>query len=251
MLGGLPEKRRRNLEQRLLTDEALFERVSVFENEVVYDYSIGALSAREAQHLEANFLVTPEGQRKLSFFNALKNNLGNAPEPARPSRQTVSWKRYLPGFLRQPAPFAQISAALAVLLVALGVTWLLWQTWHQRTRPPATLVVTLAPEQLRSKEGGVRERLELSGEVGFVKLQLRLRANDYESYRAEVLTDLAESRLREDGLRASAGTDGQIVVFKVPAERLDPGDYQLVLSGLTPQGNYEVVGRYYFRALRK
>lgn len=252
MLGELEQGRRRRLERKLLTDAEFFERVSVVENEVIYDYLIGAISEREAKQLEANFLSTPEGQQKLRFLGALKKSVEGLPEPAPPL--PLSWKRLLPDFLRQPSPLAKTSGAFAALLIAVAATWLLLGVWNKvgpSPSPQSTLVATLVPGQFRGTEDGTGNHLTLQGDVGLVELRLQLRAADRQTYRAELLTDLSEKRLQQDGLTAGTGPEGKFVAWAVPPGVLEGGDYQVALSSLRPDGSYEVIDKYYFRVLRR
>jgi hypothetical protein len=85
-----------------------------------------------------------------------------------------------------------------------------------------------------------------------VRLQLSLRRkSEHPSYRVVLRTlDGAEVWSRS-GLSARRSGPGQAVVVQLPTRLLAGGDYELVLAGATPNGDYEDVDEYYFRIVKK
>jgi anti-sigma factor RsiW len=53
------------------------------------------------------------------------------------------------------------------------------------------------------------------------------------------------------GLKATPFGGEQRVTFSVPARSLPAGDYELIVSGITPDGHTEGVGRYYLHVVRR
>ncbi len=53
-----------------------------------------------------------------------------------------------------------------------------------------------------------------------------------------------------NNLRATSSGDFQRVVLKVPTNNTTPGDYELVLSGVTSEGDTESVGKYFLKIVR-
>ncbi|MCS6804895.1 MAG: hypothetical protein RMM98_14595 [Acidobacteriota bacterium] len=51
--------------------------------------------------------------------------------------------------------------------------------------------------------------------------------------------------MQRSGLRAQQPEGGRIVSLLVPARRLKPGQYELTLRGVKPDGELEDVGFYY------
>ena len=111
-------------------------------------------------------------------------------------------------------------------------------------------VVTLTPGIIRG-EGGGFERVSLPPGGGRVPMRLDLAEDEYRSYRATLKTLDGKELLSTSNLRARAGSGGKAVPFSIPASSLAPGnDYQILLSGKSPNGAYEDVGTYYFRLVK-
>jgi hypothetical protein len=55
---------------------------------------------------------------------------------------------------------------------------------------------------------------------------------------------------RRSGISAKSVGAGQRLALSIPAEKLPAGDYDLVISGVPPQGDAELVGHYYLKVRR-
>lgn len=252
LLGGLDEGKQRQLEEQLLTDGECFTDLLVAEDELIDQYVSGALSEQERENFELHFLVTPERHQKLNFARTLRKYISDAgvaqlPEPAGQPRQPASWKRFLPSFVRARNPLIGFSFAAALLLVAIGGSWLavknLWPQKHDRS--PAILTVPLTPGLVR--DAGVTKRIVIPAHVEIVQLQLELETTEHQSYRAVVETDQGRSVFSADELKPQMTDAGRVVILSVPASLLTGGDYQLKLSAPVAGGEFEAAGRYYFR----
>lgn len=114
----------------------------------------------------------------------------------------------------------------------------------------AAAVFTLTQGIVRG-EGDGQKKISLPPGGGRLIARLDLAADEYRSYRATLKTLDGKELFSSAGLRARAGGGGKAVPFAISAARLAPGnDYQIVLSGKTPEGAYEDVGAYYFRVIR-
>ena len=124
LLGALPQERAEQLEERLLKDDEIVERLSLIEDELIEDYARNALDASERQQFEKYFLSNPKRRRKLMLVRGLRKytvDIGHVSTVDRaPARR---W--YFP--LLSP----QWAAAAAVLLVALG-GFGLWRIYFSR-----------------------------------------------------------------------------------------------------------------------
>ncbi len=118
LLGTLPQTRAERLEERLLTDDELAEKVSLIEDELIEDYARNALNAREREQFKNYFLVTPKRRQKLMTVRglrdyALETGETTVPEPAPPR----PWYSAL--LIPQWKPVAAL-----LLIVAVGlVVW--------------------------------------------------------------------------------------------------------------------------------
>jgi CHAT domain-containing protein/Tfp pilus assembly protein PilF len=127
LLGQLAEDERQQLEEKIMVDNELFNRVLLAEDEMVEEYVQGELPERERESFEASFLSTPQGREQVSFAKALSKYVsitsaeeGRAvEEPARVSNV------HRPVWWRPPAliPYFTL-AATAVIMLAVGLgTW--------------------------------------------------------------------------------------------------------------------------------
>jgi tetratricopeptide (TPR) repeat protein len=125
LLGHLAEDERQQLEEKIMVDNELFNRVLLAEDEMVEEYLQGELSERDREGFEASFLATPEGSKQVSFAKALSKYVSTA--SAREGQEIVdkparASKISRPVWWRRPAlvPYFRLAAA-AVIVVGLGL----------------------------------------------------------------------------------------------------------------------------------
>jgi CHAT domain-containing protein len=124
LLGTLPQQRAEQLEERLLKDAEIVERLSLIEDELIEDYARDALDAGERQQFEKYFLSNPKRRRKLMLVRGLRKytmDIGHVS----PANRAPARRWFFPFF---SPPWA---AAAAVLLVALG-GFFLWRLYFSR-----------------------------------------------------------------------------------------------------------------------
>lgn len=100
--------------------------------------------------------------------------------------------------------------------------------------------------------GGEVNTLELSPDARLTNLQVPLISDDkYRSYRAELQT--AENKKIKDwnNLRPRDMDYGKIILVSVPVDLLTQTNYQLKVSGDSPNGEVKSIRTYYFRVKRK
>ncbi len=105
----------------------------------------------------------------------------------------------------------------------------------------------LAPGLLRGM--GDMERVILPAGASLIQLQLDLGVDDYESYRVTLHEAEGDEIASQSKLKAETINDRIVVVLTLPAKVLSHADYYLRLSGQTANGDFELVERYYFRAI--
>jgi hypothetical protein len=255
LLGTLDAKQRELLEERFLSDDDLLDEVAMIENEVVSDYLAGTLSTQEKEQFQNHFLLVPGRQQKLEFFVALTKNAASQPRPISQAHLPVSWKRFFPAFLRGESPLLRYAFGAVVLALFLGGMAGLLRNW--RAHGPvseypqlATYTVTLSPGQGRAVGAEDISRVHLSDSTGMVTLRLLLTENNYQNYRATLLTDEGVKKFTQDGLSAHAAAGATMIDVGIPNEILMRGDYQLRLDGRTPGRDFEVLNSYFFRVIR-
>jgi hypothetical protein len=123
---------------------------------------------------------------------------------------------------------------------------------EERTPPgmsPAPTVASflLTPGLLRGM--GDMDRVVLPADANLIQLRLDLGVDDYESYRVTLHEAEGDEIMSQAKLKAETIDDKIVVVLTLPAKVLSHADYYLRLSGQTAAGDFELVERYYFRAI--
>lgn len=117
LLRQLSDDEQQIIEQRLLTEDDLFEELEIAEDELIDGYVAEQLSDDDRRKFEQNFLVAPERKQKLRFAEALKRNMMATPisdaEVIRPS-----WFFLLIRWLRQSFFTSPLLVAASFLIVA-------------------------------------------------------------------------------------------------------------------------------------
>lgn len=161
LLGDLSEQERDHLEQRLMSDDALYEQLLFAEDDLVDEYIFGTLAEEDRAKFKERFLHVPELRQSVSVTAALrKHALETAPQvvveeepaPIRPSLLDQLRK-----FFMQPA----IGVAFAtVLLGAIGLNlWLFRQNSQLKNR-----VGELEAQQSTKPRPDLEEQLRLAEE---------------------------------------------------------------------------------------
>ena len=271
LLGELDQDKQRHFEERLLTEDECLEELSAAEDELTDEYVAGALSAHERERFERHFLSTPERHRQLKFARSLKRYIATtgAAESAKTSSvfQPSLSKRWFPSFLHinNPARAFSLTAAL-LLFFSIALILETQRRQHQAgteqrastalekdpgaPKQPAApyFAVTLTPGLTRDA-GEIKKVLVPAG-VNAVQLRLELAADDYPSYRAVIRTDDGREVYASKPLPAEMAGSVRIVTVSVPAKLLIHGDYQLKLSGLNANNEFEDVCSYSLRVLK-
>lgn len=133
LLGELNEAEQQAVEERLLTENELFELLPVVEDELIDDYLGGALSTEERSRFDSYFLSTPGRGRNLSFAMALRRYVTAeaAAEPAAPlpasrviAHPSSWWKQAF------SSPYLRLAAA-AVIVLGLGIA--IWRAFFSQS----------------------------------------------------------------------------------------------------------------------
>ena len=224
LLGLLPEQDSRSLEERLITDSGLYEEVFIVEEELIDDYIADRLSADERKAFESYFMNSPERQEQFRIANALRVYIGDAKETESSAEVKRRW------------PFAAISLAAAALVI-VALVWLAVSLKPGGTGK--TLSVVLTPGA-QTREGGTVHRITIPPDTDTLELDLKLTRNDFQKYRATLLNS--------DGgtIQIYENLSGPTLRVPVRTQQIPPGDYQLKVDGLNPNGTFESADSYRF-----
>jgi hypothetical protein len=224
LLGLLPEQESRSLEERMITDSGLYEEVFIVEEELIDDYIAGRLSADERKAFESYFMNSAERQEQFRIANALRVYIGDTKEIRSSTEVRRRW------------PFAAMSLAAAALVIA-ALVWLAVSLQPGGTGK--SLSVVLTPGGL-TREGGNEQRITIPPDIDTLELDLKLTRNDFQKYRATLLN--------ADGgtIQVTDNLTGPTPRFSVPTQQTPPGDYQLKVDGVNPNGTFESADSYRF-----
>ena len=104
-----------------------------------------------------------------------------------------------------------------------------------------------------SKGEGARKTktLEIPAKAQLVRLAVEFDKREFPTFKATLRRADRSTVWTRGGLKARGARTNQSVTLAIPAERLPAGDYDLVVSGVTADGNTESVGRYALKVVRK
>lgn len=269
LLGQLPSEQQSQFEERLLTDDDVFEELEIVEDELVDKYLHAELTDKDRRSFESHFMAAPEHREKLSFARAFRKSLTNrvglpdqAPVPAQPteprvggasgqeapnireSRGRKSWFEFFG--MRNPA--LGYATAAALVLIVVGISWVVWKRSSALRDPGRVHSVVLASGLTRGDAEG-SNRVRVPTDTDTVRLQLVLTDNRYQSYEATLLGAEGSALTTQSNLTTAGGGDQRAVIFDVPANLVPPGDYRVKLNGITADGHTTGVGSYSFRVL--
>ncbi len=138
LLGELSEAERERLEESYFADDALFERFLAVKDELLDAYARGELAEVKRKRFEQHFLAAAPRRRQLNetqefirAVTAVSTKASDANAPIALITPKSSWQ-LLANFFK-PRPFAWQTALAALLLIALGGTWIFVRNWQQAT----------------------------------------------------------------------------------------------------------------------
>ena len=259
LLGRLPSEQQLLLEERLLTQDEVYEELVIVEDELVDEYLRNELSQSDREHFESHFIAAPEHQEKLRFAQTFRKYAA-AEGPARQEDSAVtSSQRALTqtalsrseprwwGFLPIRNPMLGYAMAAALVLLAVGVSWVVWQNSQPATRDRSRVVSVVLPPGLIRGDSQRDNRVRVGRDDGTVRLQLLLPENRYSSYEGTVLDIDGRELMTQPGVRSDIVNGQATAVLDLPAEVLPPGEYRVKLNGVDEQGNRGSVANYSFR----
>ena len=223
------------------------------------------LANSERERFETHFMLAPERQQKARFARNLKkyvSSLGtaqpyedtaNVESSAGEAEVTEPPAKKGPAFSFLPFgnPIVSYALAAAILLIVGVTSWVVFKNWRAPAphEPGRVLAVVLTPGFTRDQGEGIK-RISIPPGTDTVQLQLQIAgADQYQSYRALLQTTEGEEKLEANDLKPTKAGTSVVISLQLAADRLTRGDYYVRLSGLSPRGEYEDVGRYSFRVV--
>ncbi|MEN3329602.1 MAG: hypothetical protein V7638_4409 [Acidobacteriota bacterium] len=235
LLGQLNEEDLQTIEERLMTENDLFEELEVSKDEIIEEYCAGELTATEREWLEQHFLASPEGKLNRRFVLALQQSKQKSPK-----QETFFQKlqtRLSDLWNNQPWAVAALASAAVVLVVA-GIVL---RTTSQSTSDKFLALTLTNSSGTRTLESEPAAKVSLPLNVDELRITLVLPEGSpvASSYRVEAV----------DGINtlSVAGSNSNSVSVIVPAAQLRRGQYALRLYAIKADGTEErVSGNYFF-----
>jgi hypothetical protein len=257
LLGRLPSEHQAQFEERLLTSDEVFEELVIVEDELIDEYLREELPASDRESFESHFIAAPEHLTKLRFARTLRKYLaaeGSKYEVATDERiadvpplQAIRPAPRWLGFLPIRSPIYGYAMVAAVVLVAVGVSWIVWRNVNSGPRDPGRVLSFVLTPGLSRGEAERGNRLTVPADTGTVRLQLLLPENRHESYEASLVDAEGRTLTTQGNLRKELVNGQPGVVLDVASSLVSAGDYRVKLSGVNPDGNSESVASYSFR----
>jgi hypothetical protein len=126
LLCRLEDDHRLELDERLLTDNQLAERIVLVESELTDDFAAGRLDPVEREAFAKRFLVTERRKRQLHFTSALQDYSRSrtaAPVSVMTRQPRPSWRESIAGLFSLNRPAWAFAGSVAVLLLVIGLAW--------------------------------------------------------------------------------------------------------------------------------
>lgn len=258
LLGKIDDEERERIEGLFLTDSQERERLLSAEQDLIEDYLEDNLTPEDKEKFIAIYAQTPEQRQKLRITGSIKNwAIREAALPQANGTKISVWSR-----LRTLKPVFVIPIAVAAMIaIVVAVVWLngredrrhraIEQELAQLNSPaslrealPGTVSADLSPGAVR----GAERETEIKKTVDVHVIELRLawvQTERYSSYQAEIKGVGIDKSLTTPKLQAE-NDRGYFVRVKLPADRLDRGQYQVRLSGINTDGTTGLVEEYLF-----
>lgn len=236
LLGQLADEEQQKIEDRLMTENDLFEELEISKGEIVEEYCAGELTTKERDWLEQHFLASPEGQRRRTFALALRHR--TRPIPKRVTFFERLQTRFSNLWRSQPWAVAAIASAVVVLVV--GGIVLRATVGTSRSTTFLSLTVTNS-SAIRSEEAQPIARVSLPLNVDELRITLVLPETppSASGYRVEAV----------DGINTLSvtGSNSNSVSVTIPTSQLRRRQYALQLYATRANGTEErVPGNYFF-----
>lgn len=249
LLGTLSEESRQGVEERLMTEEAFLEELTLAEGELIEDYVDGRLDDEERACFEQHFLSTDERHAQLRFARALGRYATAAVEARETNAVSHAARTTTAPTLgeRLRAFLGGRSTAWRAGLAFAAVAGIVVAVWLAVPRSPRTFASLTLVAGAGERSGGVevpKARLPLGADALRITLTLPAGTPPADSYRAEMLT-LSDGRAEAVEV---AGHDARTVTVVVPEDRLARGRHALRLYASGVGGEWRVGDSYVFDA---
>jgi len=233
LLGRLNDEEQQQIEERLMTEDDLFEELEISKGELIEEYCADELPQKERDWFKDHYLASAEGRQRQTFVLALDSR--KSPDPA---PRPLTWFERLTALVRtRPWSVALATATAAVLIFAVLIT--------RRTQTiPTAYAFSLNSTVGRRSAGDVRYYpVTLKPDVNELKITLQLNesAPRGKDYRVEL-----DDRTEKTSLKPLSH-DANSVLVVIPTSSIHEGLYSLTLNAIKEDGTEQPIpGEYLF-----
>jgi len=259
LLGRLPEAELEAIDERLVTDGDFYEEILIAEDELIDQYLNKELNESDRKSFEEFFLISPERRAKLQFSDSFMSYLNPPvpvihpePDPVRVTDQdkkAIDRPPWYQSFLPVKSPALAYSLMSAVVLLVVAGSWLAWSSYQQRGVEAGPVYTAELLPGGPSRSGGVEKKITIPPGTGTVEFKLDVKDDGYGLYRGVLIGGTGAEIWHNDNLQLSDSAGTKVVIARIPAKSLPPGDYRLRLSGQTPPKQFEDLATYSFRII--
>ena len=274
LLGELPDDERERLQDAYFTDDVLFARLLVAEDDLIDAYVRGTLTEAQRRRFEQRFGPSPAQARRLKFARLLQGTARGpaAKAAAPPPRRAPAWRAVAAAVLlltllgagfwaaRRPKAPERVATVPTVMPPAevsrtTPAPALPSATERAPTRRPAVAaaIASLVLGTGTTRGSGAAAEVALAPDTRWVEVRLHLGpdvAAGHGRYEIAIQAASGTEVFRRGGLEPAGGT-APFLELRVPADALTRRDYMVLLSAEAPDGARQYLRGYSFRVVRK
>lgn len=258
LLGNVDNEERGRIESLFLIHPEAKQRVLDAEQELIEDYLENSLTPSDRESFVSVYARTAAQRQRLRITESIKE--WAVAEAATPLTNSVRRSGPLEGLMFRPVWFVPVGVTIAILMV-IAVAWLSSRTRQERLALEQELARLNGPASLHEVSPqmvsfdlspvtfrGVESHVELRTGAGVQIVELRLPWFQKEhalAYEAEVRRgdDDQSFTIRN----VAAESDGRYAMrIRLPAHILRPGQYQIRLRAIAPNGETDLAAEYQF-----
>ena len=224
LLGQLTEDKQREIEQRVLVEDDLFEELEATEAQLVDDYVAGRLIGEEREQFDQHFLTTSRRQQDLQFARVFSRYVSSHPVQ-KGQGSNSSWSLF------GSSSGAGLRVAAGLVVVAI-IGFALWSAIRRTSSPEGLTSIVLTVSFPNRADSAIVPRIPLPPTALKTVLRLPAGATPETNYRATLISS-------EDGtsrIIEVAERDAETVSLVIPAAQLRRGSYVIKLRTTSSEG---------------
>lgn len=273
LLGELGEKERGELEQRVLAEAGLRDKLLMAEDDLIEEYLEGSLKGEQREKFLRQFLSIPHQRNKLTIAKSLRrfarNEANIEPVPAEARRldtvsinplDTVQSKPQVLPLRRKLLMYAPI-AAVVLVAVTIGAVWYAKYRRSETQRQAierelaqvnASLEPILPADQISTLIVPLTSNANVTSipstfKGPILELWLLPKTKQTERYNALLQKVDSHDQFQISNLHLQDRAGGKAVRLRIPTRLLTPGVYRVQLNGLSTDGRVAETDGYSFK----